>query len=204
MPSDPDQPPGWETTLLARRAAGGDRDSLGALVARLSPLVRAAAEYRLARTGQMPLDAEDLVNDAWLVALPKLGSLRERDGRITPVLLKFLTTTINYRINNLLRRRVSGQPAPIESQTAAPVPSDASGAITQAVRHETREIVRRTLDELGDSDREIILLRGIEQNASKTVATLLGLTPAAVDKRYSRALQRLRERLPDSVFAELD
>lgn len=53
------------------------------------------------------------------------------------------------------------------------------------------------------SPREVLVLRGIEQEPTRTVAVILEITPAAVDQRYSRALKRLRELMPDSVFAEL-
>ena len=182
----------------------GDSESLESVVRRLSPLLLAAAEYRLGAALRTHVDPEDLVNEAWLVALPKLGALNERDGRMTPVLLKYLTTTINYRINHLLRRRIRGPVKPsADRDWLAQVPTEASGVITQALRHESLGTVRECLDELGTQDREIILLRGIEQNTSKTVAVLIGLTVAAVDKRYSRALKRLRERLPKSAFCDL-
>lgn len=203
--SESNEGPDWDTTFHVRRAALGDADSLGSVVARLSPLLLATAEYRLGPRLRTQVDPEDLVNDAWLVLLPKLDSLTERGGRITPVLLKFLSTTINYRINNLLRRRLAGTSTPLrDRESPSRVTSEASGAITRAVRHETQQTVRACLDELRPGDREIILLRGIEQNSSKTTAMLLGLTVEAVDKRYSRALQRLRGRLPESVFTELD
>lgn len=205
VPGNSDESRSWDTTFHVRRAANGDTDSLGSVVARLSPVLLAAAEYRLGPKLRTQVEAEDLVNEAWLVTLPKLNALEERDGRLTPVLLKFLTTTINFRINNLLRRRLRRcTTEPVDREAIAAVPSDASGAITHAVRHETQSMVRECLDDLRTGDREIILLRGIEQNSSKTVAMLLGLTVAAVDQRYSRALKRLRERLPESVFAELD
>ena len=47
------------------------------------------------------------------------------------------------------------------------------------------------------------MLRGIEQQSNTTVALLLDLTPAGVSMRYARALERLRARLPGSVFDEL-
>ena len=53
-------------------------------------------------------------------------------------------------------------------------------------------------------DREIILLRGIEELSTKSVAMLLELSPDAVYKRYRRALQKLRARLPGSVFDEIE
>lgn len=205
------EPQHWHTTYLVQRARNGDAASLDEMVARLSPLLLAIAEYRLGPGLRVDVDPEDIVNEAWLITLPRLGELRERDGRITPVLLKFLTTTISNLISNLLRRRIVGRPDGTRgtagtggSESASRVPAEASGAITRAMRNETREAVRAAIDELPEQDREILLLRGIEQNSSRTVATLLGLSVAAVDKRYSRAVARLRQRLPESVFWELD
>ena len=195
------------TTMHVRRAVEGDMRSLSCVVERLSPLLIATAEYRLGPALKRHVDAADLVNEAWVVALPKLAELEERNGRITPVLLKYLTTTINYRINRLLRKEIRG-----EHKTAPPsaedvidqLPTDASGVITRALRHELADIVRSTLAEMNPADREVILLRGIEQNPSKAVAVMLGITPQAVDQRYSRALKRLRTQLPESVFWELE
>jgi DNA-directed RNA polymerase specialized sigma24 family protein len=57
--------------------------------------------------------------------------------------------------------------------------------------------------ELEPKDREILLLRGVEQQPTGTVAMLLGLTPQAVSMRHKRALDNLRSRLPGSVFDEI-
>lgn len=199
------EPRQWHTTYLVRRARTGDSASLDTVVGRLTPLLLAVADYRLGPALRAEVDPEDVVNEAWLVTLPRLAELGERDGRVTPVLLKFLTTTIDNLISNRLRRRIAGRTAATGSgESVSRVPTDASGAITRAMRDETREAVRACIDELAEQDREILLLRGIEQNSSRTVATLLGLTVAAVDKRYSRAVARLRQRLPESVFWELD
>lgn len=199
------EPQQWHTTYLVRRARTGDSASLDAMVARLSPLLLAVADYRLGPALRARVDPEDIVNEAWLVTLPRLAELAERESRVTPVLLKFLTTTINHLINNLLRRRIAGRHDAADGVTSVSrLPAEASGAITRAVRNEAEEAVHKCIAELPARDREIVLLRGIEQNSSATVATLLGLSVAAVDKRYSRAIARLRQLLPSSVFAELD
>jgi RNA polymerase sigma-70 factor, ECF subfamily len=193
------------TTMYVRRAVTGDMQSLGCVVARLSPLLLHIAAYRLGPTLRTHVEPEDLVNEAWVIALPKLAELGDRDGRITPVLLKFLTTTMNFRINQMLRKQLGDPTRQIRTEpVTSEIPSEASGVITKAVRHEQEDEVRARLDELDASDREIILLRGIEQNPSKAVAVMLGLTPNAVDQRYSRALKRLQRKLPRSVFWELE
>ena len=52
-------------------------------------------------------------------------------------------------------------------------------------------------------DREVLVLHGIEGHPHKLVAARLGLTPENVGVRYHRALKRLRELMPASVFDDL-
>lgn len=196
----PDVPPVPLTTMHVRRAIGGDTASLDWLVARLTPLLMAQAEYRLGPALRTSVDPEDLVNEAWVVALPRLAEFA-RHPRATPVLLKFLTTTIVYRINHLLRRRATSLPVDTAEALDA-LPARTSGVVTRAVRSEATDALRRQIDALDPHDREIIALRGVEQHPSKTVAIMLGISSAAVDQRFARALQRLRAILPD-VAGEL-
>lgn len=149
----------------------------------------------------------DLVHEAWLVLLPRLTSLPPRNGRMTPVLLSFLSTTIINNLNNLLRRelrrRLRADVCDIEFDSNVDPSGPQSEVIRGLVRNEARCQVRELLDALPADERQIIVLRGIEQQSSEDVAALLGLSLDAVYKRYSRALAKLRARLPRSVFDEL-
>ena len=84
------------------------------------------------------------------------------------------------------------------------VPARHSGAITQAIRREREDLVSSRLAEMEPKEREVIVLRGIEQLPARTVAVMLSISPDAVAMRYHRALKVLRARLPGSVFDELD
>ncbi|MCA8953029.1 MAG: sigma-70 family RNA polymerase sigma factor [Planctomycetes bacterium] len=207
-PSDP-LPPALRardlpaTTIQLARAVDGDADSLAWIVERLSPALRAYASYRIGRVLRQHHDPDDLVHDAWLAVLPKLRELvAGEDRRRTPVLLKYLSNTILFRIRDLARRHARGAHEP--AAAAGEVPAAISGAVTRAFRREVRDELHRQLDELDERDREILLLRGIEQLSAKATATLLGLGVEATHKRYQRALARLRSRLPESIFVELD
>ena len=57
--------------------------------------------------------------------------------------------------------------------------------------------------ELSPADREVVILRGIEQGNNRDVATVLQLEPNTVAVRYRRALAKLRAELPDSIWDEL-
>ena len=204
---------GEQTTLQLRRAVEGDTRSLAWLVSRLSPLLFAQARYRLGPSLARRVEPGDLVNDVWLVALPRLGDLRARGGRLTPFLLRFLGTSLLHRTNKLLQAELRSRPAadlaPAPAEDAPghgdleQVPAETTGVVTAAVHRELHGVVLGCLDELEPRDREVLLLRGVEQHSNRTVAMLLGLSPQAAAVRYHRALKRLRERLPGSVFDEL-
>jgi RNA polymerase sigma-70 factor (ECF subfamily) len=53
------------------------------------------------------------------------------------------------------------------------------------------------LEALAGPDREVLLLRYLEQMAAAEVAAVLGITEAAAKKRALRALRRLRGALGD-------
>lgn len=198
-PGDPSQ----DTSERVRRAEAGEIQSLDWVVQRFTPLLLAQARYRLGPRLRQHCDPEDVVNDAWLVALPRLGELAQREGRATPVLLKFLATTLLYRVNDLVRRHLRGG-GPWEPDAAAPARADeTTSVVARAVRNEHHRLLLDAIEGLDPADREILILRGIEQNANQTVAMLLHLEPSAVSMRFRRALERLRARLPDSLFGEL-
>lgn len=186
-----------ETSIHVRKAKEGDADSVAWLVDRLSPLLLAQARYRVTDRLRRHVEPEDLVQEVWAVALPRLGELEARDGRETPVLLRFLSTTLLFSVNNLGRkvaRREGREP---------PAPSSRPGLATMLAKSEAQQRVRDAIEELDPAHREILVLRGIEQHDVKDIALLLGLKPDAVRQRWSRALKRLRAQLPRSVFDDI-
>ncbi len=201
-----------QTTLHVRQAMAGDMESLGWVVRRLSPLLLTQARYRLSGRLASVFDPEDLVADVWAVALPRLGRLGDRDGRHTPVLVRFLSTTLLYRFNNLVQKHITGKPLKEEpagdgsegEEAVARLSAAQTSVVSAAIRGELGGEILKALEGLAEKDREVVVLRGVEQNSNKDVATILGEQPNTVAVRYKRALERLRKQLPDSVFAELE
>lgn len=187
------------TTEHVRRAVRGESASLDWLIERLGPLLVAQARYRLGSLA-VQLDPEDVVHDAWLVALPRLPDLIARGGRLTPVLLRFLGTAITNRARNLLRTRARHP----EVETPADPAAMQSGVVTRALRNERATAVQDAIAGLEEKDREVLLLRGVEQVTAKVAAMVVGVSEEAVQKRYERALAKLRAQLPGSVFDEVD
>jgi len=193
-----------QTTMHVARAVDGDATSLEWLVGRLSPLLREHARFRLGSVLRRHYDPDDLVHDAWIATLPKLQELvASPETRRTPILLKYLSNTVVLRIRYLARRHARQQESTAPADDPGHIPAAQSGAVSRAVRGEQREQLREIMAELEPSDREVLLLRGIEQLSAKAVATVLELGVEAVHKRYQRAVAKLRARLPESVFSEL-
>lgn len=194
------------TTIHVRRAKDGDSASLEWLATRFSPLLLAQARYRLRGSLAAVVQPEDLVNDVWAVALPAMPGLQAQHGRETPVLLKFLSTTLVYRCNELMRRQIRQRAqggGPTDGSGLSEIPADTRGAFTRAEHHEDFSRLRRAIDELPDTDREVMVLRGIEMRSNKEAAEVLGQTPNAVSLRYNRVLEALRQRFAGSVLDEL-
>lgn len=193
-----------QTTMHVARAVNGDATSLEWLVGRLSPLLREHARFRLGSVLRRHYDPDDLVHDAWIATLPKLQELvASPDSRRTPILLKYLSNTVVLRIRYLARRHARQHESTAPADDPGELPAAQSGAVSRAVRGEQRAQLREIMAELESSDREVLLLRGIEQLSAKAVATVLNLGIEAVHKRYQRAVAKLRARLPESVFNEL-
>lgn len=192
------------TTLHVRRARAGDLESLAWLAQRFQPLLRAQARYRLGGFGARALEPDDLVGEVWAVALPKLAALDTRDGRATPVVLRFLSTTLLQIANNHVRKSLRRGDAPRADAELEGLSDAGRRVLSEVGAREESRALQAAIDELAERDREVVLLRGIEQLSNADAATLLGETPNAVSLRYRRALERLRARLPGSVFDELE
>ncbi len=183
-------------------------ESLAWVISRFSPLLRLQASFRVRGPLARLYDPEDVVDEVWVRSLPHIATLTPRDGRLTPVLLRFLGTTLLRLVNELMRKHVRGKPRLMEptSDVSEPLnrlPADVTEASERARRGEVALAIDRAVTSLSESAREVFVLRGIEQFSNQEVARRLGESEKAVSMRYSRALDALRETLPQSLVDEL-
>ena len=59
--------------------------------------------------------------------------------------------------------------------------------------------MRAALDQLRPRDREVLVLRYLEEMSTSEIAVVLELTEAGVKSRHRRALERLLPLLPNEV-----
>ena len=205
---DPSSDPGEDpTTVHVRCALKGETGSLEWLVARFSPALLCHARFCLGTRLSRFYDPEDLVQETWAVAMPKLSALVPSGARVTPMLVRFLSTTLVNLANRLISkhivRRREGQSASDDDQFEN-LPAATRGVITNAVLREREGLLARSIEQLPEIDRTILILRGLEGRPAKEVAVMVKLSEDAVHQRFSRALRKIRESLPDSLFADVD
>jgi len=142
-------------------------------------------------------DAEDVVQEAFLKAFQHLGQFRE-NSKFSTWLIRI---TLNQSLMKLRKRRPTRELSidnnfqseednlPIDVADWAPNPEELYRAA------ELREILRKTLQELGPGLRVVFVLRDIEGLSLDQTAEALDLSLAAVKARSWRARLQLRERL---------
>lgn len=122
-------------------------------------------------------DAEDVMQDTFLRVVRSIGTYTPGDGGRAWV----LTVARNIALDTVRRRRVS---VPLEDGE----PSD-DGSLGEALG---REAAFEMLQTVGEPDRTIVMLRVLTGLRNREVAAVVGMTPDAVQKRYRRALERLK------------
>ncbi|MBI1853148.1 MAG: sigma-70 family RNA polymerase sigma factor [Planctomycetes bacterium] len=141
-------------------------------------------------------DARDAVQDAFLSAFRRIDSF-EGSSRVSTWLHRIVVNAALMKmrsrrcrpeksIEDLLPRFDDGGDW-IASTSSLGLPGD-----VVAERRETREVVRRAIDQLPDTYRTVLLLRDIEELDTEEAAKVLGITPNAVKIRLHRARQALR------------
>lgn len=206
-PPSPSNPPGDSTSVHLQNARHGDRESLGWILARFSPLLLAQAEYRLRGRLRHVCDPEDLVNEVWVRVLPRLLTLSAEGPAANPQFLKYLSTALLRRVRDLAEKHIVGKPRtqawrpddsernPLQESLAAEV----SGVVTRVARKEVSAEVHDALKVLSPRQREIVILRGIEQNPNQEVAVVLGMSANGVAVAYRRARDLLAKHLPPEL-----
>lgn len=185
---------------LLDRARAGDSEARDALFALLaaddaasSPLL-AMARKALPR-GDLARDfveSRDLVQSAlrsgWL-------DLSQFQGDTEASLFAWIRTILRHKLSRTVRRKRPrpGSDAAVEVDPSAPDPAE-QRPVESAIRDETYQRVRAAVDAL-PADQRVVMERRLAGLAAPQIAEELGLTPAAVRKRESRAMARLRETL---------
>ena len=167
---------------LVEDARQGDRDAFGLLYDRYARMVHGILLARV------PLrDVDDLVHDVFLLALPRLHSLRDvaRFGG-------WLAAIARNRANDYHRRGMVEVEVELSDDTLER-PSGTPAAQTSVDAEATAALA--AIQTLPETYREILLLRLVEGMTGPEIAARTGLTPGSVRVTLHRGMQQLRAKL---------
>jgi RNA polymerase sigma-70 factor (ECF subfamily) len=202
-----------DTEQLVERACGGDVDARQALLTRHRERLRRMVQVRLDRRVSARVDPSDVVQEALAEAARKLSDyLRERPLPFYPWLrriawerlVKLHERHLHAGKRSAKREQAGGLALPDDSalELARHLIAPETSPSNQLVREELRRRVQAALAMLAERDREILVLRYLEQLSIKEVAAALEITEGAVKSRHLRALERLRGLLNDDFGGE--
>jgi RNA polymerase sigma-70 factor (ECF subfamily) len=186
---------------LLQQAGTGDRQAFEQLLARYRPGLRAFIELRLGPDVRARVDPSDVVQEAQLEAFVRLGDYLER--RPMPFHL-WLRKTAYERLLKVQRHHAAAQRSvnrevnlPDQSSIllAQRLRPQAPGPEQRLCQGEMVAQVHQALAQLSELDREVLLMRHIEELPYEDIGHVLGLGPATARKRYGRALLKLRKAL---------
>jgi len=159
-------------TERLRAAAGGDHEAFGQLYA---DYVRMVHAILLARVPSC--DVDDLVQDVFLTAFRRLGSLRD-----PAAFGGWLAAIARNRATDYLRR----------SRREVNLPRALPGG--QQIESDTLDALD-ALRKLPDAYRETLSMRLVEGMSGADIAERTGMTPASVRVNLHRGMKLLRELL---------
>ncbi len=188
-----------ETRFLLEQVQAGDTGALGRLLARHRTYLRQIVELRLDRKLRQRIDPSDVVQEAQLEAARRVGAYLARP----PMAFRLWLRKIAYDRLLMMRRKhvEAGRravtrelPLPDRSTVhlARQLLADVSTPSQHVVRGELARRVREAMSQLSEADCEILLMRNFEGLTNQEAAQVLNIDPSAANKRYGRALLRLR------------
>jgi RNA polymerase sigma-70 factor (ECF subfamily) len=190
---------------LIERLKAHDEEAFEAMVRQYGSRMLATARRLLGNEH----DAEDAVQQAFISAFKSVGGFNG-DAKLSTWLHRIV---VNAALAQLRSRRHRPE-LPIED--LLPRFDDAGGwldgteqtcwgneHLTEMERRETRQMVRRCIDQLPVMYRSVLLMRDIEELDSQEAAEILAITPNAAKIRLHRARQALKTLIENELSESL-
>ena len=202
-----------DTGELIRRAARGDREAVDGLLARHRDRLRRMVAIRMDKRLAARVDPSDIVQEALAEACQKLPDyLRGQRVPFYPWLRQLAWERligqhrrhVGAKARSVTREEHDEMALPDHSavQLAARLLASGTSPSVRMIRKELRAKVEQMLSQMSPPDREVLVLRYLEQLSTAETAAVLGLTVDGVKSRQRRALERFSNLLADHSLGD--
>ena len=203
-----DRPP--DTEWLIEQASRGHSAACQQLLMRHRDRLRRMVAFRLDKRLAARVDPSDVVQETLAVAAKKLPAyLRDRPLPFYPWLrsiawervVKLHRSHLKAQRRAVTREEPQLPTLPDESalQLANRLIDSGTSPSLHLVNKELRAQVRKALTRLREQDREILVMRYLEQLSNKEIAASLEISEGALKMRHLRALTSLKTILTDAM-----
>lgn len=197
-----------DTKQLVTRAVTGDAHARDRLFSRHRDRLRRMIAIRMDRRLLPRVDPSDVVQDALVEATRQLNDyLHQPELPFYP----WLRHIAWQRLMQLHRRHVGSQKRSVDREwhpqqlpdesaceLARRLVSREASPSKQLIQREMVQRVKRAMETLKPEDRDILVMRHLEQLSVEETAAALGIKSNAAKSRHFRALQRLRSKLTET------
>ncbi len=190
-----------DTEKLLAEAAAGDQSARSELLERHRARLKRMVAIRFDRRLSSRVDSSDVVQDVMVEASRNFDDyLRTQPLPFYPWLRQFA----EQRLIDVRRRHLEAKRRSVAREDAVGLPDESAmelagrlvgdGPASGGLRKkEEEEQVRKALTQLSERDREVLILRYLEQLSTAETAAVMCCSEGATRARTLRALQRLRE-----------
>jgi len=190
---------------LLNQLRQGDRSALATLFDLHRDRLRRTLEFRMDRRLAARVDADDILQEAYLAAASRVEYLLAKPDALPFVWFRLIlgqTLVDVHRRHVGAEMRAAGREMSLNGRlfpqaTSVCLAAELIGSFTSpsqaAARVELSLQLEQAIATMSDVDQEIIALRHFEELTNQEAAEALELSPTAASNRYVRAIARLKE-----------
>ncbi len=135
-------------------------------------------------------DVEECVADTFAEVIFRIEDIREDS------LKAYIGTTARHKALNAMRTLNLQKKQNVSMESIEELPSEQTVEVSTEYA-ELRRLLLQKITALGEPDSSILIQKYYYNRKSGEIAKIVGLTPAAVRKRCSRAVKRLKQELSE-------
>ena len=191
-----------ETGELLTRLGQGDRAALERLMELHRNYLRKLVDMRMEQALRRRVDPSDVVQETFAVVSQRIESFLKNRPASFRIWLRStaMEKLIDLRRRHLAKKRSIGREIHLSDASSLDLARGLLGNRPSQIlqRKELADQVREIIMRLGDTDREILLLRHVEELSNSEAAEVLSIEPDTARKRLGRAMIRLTTLLSDN------